>query len=145
MLLLLRKKRGEKSGMRITYFWSGPLPDMASSSHVTGVTSGQKALLGWIWRNFRLRMHRRYFRTMTNVISDHVTDVTSGHVTSGHAQWSDPPHDPTQMLTECTHILLIALPVKLNCHSLLRPAMKLAFVPVNRRHFDLIIFKSCII
>jgi hypothetical protein len=24
-------------------------------------------------------------------ISSHVTDVTSGHVTSGHAQWSDPP------------------------------------------------------
>jgi hypothetical protein len=30
------------------------------------------------------------------VTSCHVTDVTSSHVTSGHAQWSDPP----QMLTE---------------------------------------------
>jgi hypothetical protein len=26
--------------------------------------------------------------------------VTSGDVTSGHAQWSDPPHNPLQMLTE---------------------------------------------
>jgi hypothetical protein len=50
------------------------------------VTSGQKALLWWIWRNFRTS-----FRTMTNVTSGHMTDVTSGHVTSGHAQWSDPP------------------------------------------------------
>ena len=31
------------------------------------------------------------------VISGHVTYVTSGHVTSGHAQSSDPPHDPPQM------------------------------------------------
>ena len=30
------------------------------------------------------------------VTSGHVTDVTD--VTSGHAQWSDPPHDPPQML-----------------------------------------------
>jgi hypothetical protein len=26
--------------------------------------------------------------------------VTSGDVTSGHAQWSDPPHDSPQILTE---------------------------------------------
>ena len=26
--------------------------------------------------------------------------VTSGDVTSDHAQWSDPPHDPPQILTE---------------------------------------------
>jgi hypothetical protein len=25
------------------------------------------------------------------ITSGHVTDVTSGHATSGHAQWSDPP------------------------------------------------------
>ena len=31
-------------------------------------------------------------------ISGHVTDVASGHVNSGHAQWSDPPHDPPQIL-----------------------------------------------
>ena len=33
--ILLRKKRGEKPGMRRTYFRSGPLPDMALSGHVT--------------------------------------------------------------------------------------------------------------
>jgi hypothetical protein len=52
------------------------------------VTSGQKAPLGRILRNFRLRMCITYFRTV------HMTDITSGHVTyvtSGHAQWSDPP------------------------------------------------------
>jgi hypothetical protein len=61
-VLLLRKKRGKKPGMRRTYFRSGPLPDRASSSHVT-VTSGQKPLLRRIWGNFRLRMCRIYFRT----------------------------------------------------------------------------------
>jgi hypothetical protein len=87
MLLLLRKKRGEKA-----WHAQNLLLDRASSSHVT-VTSGQKTPLGRIWRNFRLRMRRTYFRT------GHVTDATSGrvtHVTSGHAQWSDPP----QILTE---------------------------------------------
>ena len=49
MLLLLRKKRGKKQGMRRTYFQSGPLPDRASPGHVTDVTSA------------------------------HVTDVTAGH------------------------------------------------------------------
>ena len=64
MLLLLRKKNaGEKLGMRRTYFRSGQLPDMASSSHVTDVTSGQKAPLGRIWHNIRLHMRRTYFRT----------------------------------------------------------------------------------
>ena len=50
------------------------------------VTSGQKAPLGWIWHNLRLRMRRIYLRTMhvTGITSGHVTDVTSGHVTSGH-------------------------------------------------------------
>ena len=54
---------------------------------------GQKVPLGRILCNFRLRMCITYFRTV------HMIDVTSGHVTyvtSGHAQWSDPP----QMLTE---------------------------------------------
>jgi hypothetical protein len=56
---------------------------------VTDVTSGQKALLGRIWRN-RLRMRRTYFRSgplPARVTSCHVTDVPSGHVTgvpSGH-------------------------------------------------------------
>jgi hypothetical protein len=60
-VLLLRKKRGKKPGMRRTYFRYGTLPERASSGHVT-VTSGQKAPLGRIWRNFRLRMRRIYFR-----------------------------------------------------------------------------------
>ena len=34
-VLLLRKKRGKKPGMCRTYFRSGPLPDRASSGHVT--------------------------------------------------------------------------------------------------------------
>jgi hypothetical protein len=66
MVLLLRKKR--------------------RTGHVTDVTSCQKALLGRIWRNFRLRMRRTYFQIghLTDVTSGHVTDVTSGHVASGH-------------------------------------------------------------
>ena len=86
MVLLLRKKRGKKPGMRRIYFFLGPLPDRASSSHVTDVTSGQKALLGRILRHFRLRMRGTYFRTghLTEVTSGHVTDVTSSHVISGH-------------------------------------------------------------
>ena len=48
MLLLLRKKCGEKSGMRRTYFRSGPLLDMATSGQCLFrsrdfVTSGHKA------------------------------------------------------------------------------------------------------
>ena len=62
--------------MRRTYFRLGPPPDRASVSHVT-VISGQKAPLGRIWCNFRLRIRRTYFRT------GHVTDVTSSHVTNG--------------------------------------------------------------
>jgi hypothetical protein len=93
-VLLLRKgkKRGGKSRSCAEHtsdqdrFRAGPLPDR--------VTSGQKAPLGRILRNFRLRIRRTYFRIW------HVTDVTSGHVTSGHAQWSDPPHDPPQIITE---------------------------------------------
>ena len=87
-LLLLRKKSGgEKTGMRRTYFRTGPLP----------VISGQKALLWRIWCNFRLRMRRTYFRTgnVIGVTSGHVTDVTSVH-----AQWFDPPHDPPQLWLE---------------------------------------------
>ena len=52
MLLLLRKKRGEK---RRTYFRLGPLQDRGFS--------GQKNPLGRILCNFRLRMRRTYFRT----------------------------------------------------------------------------------
>ena len=45
--------------MRRTYFRTRPLP----VRHVTDVTSGEKAPLGRILRNLRLRMHRKYFRT----------------------------------------------------------------------------------
>jgi hypothetical protein len=102
-----KKKCGKKSGMRRTYFRSGPLLDMATSGQCLFrscdfVTSGQKATLRGIWHNFLLCMRRTHFRTMTDVTSGHVTDITSGHVTSdhltsGHAQWSDPPHDPPQI------------------------------------------------
>jgi hypothetical protein len=75
---------------------------MGYSGHVTLSLPVKRPQLGRIWRNFRLRMHRTYFRTLTNVTSGHVTGVTFGHVTSGHdtsghAQWSYPPHDPPQM------------------------------------------------
>jgi hypothetical protein len=56
-----------------------------------------KAPLGRILRNFRLCMRRTYSRT------SHVDDVTSGH-----AQWSDPPHDPPQMrLCPCLYTTCI--------------------------------------
>jgi hypothetical protein len=96
--------------MRITYFPSGPLQDRAPSGHVI---SGQKALLGRILRNFRLRMRRTYFRTghVTDVTSSHVTDVTSGYVTgvtSGHViSGSTPSQHPLKCGLSCTHILLI--------------------------------------
>ena len=83
MLLLLRKKEGKAGHAQ------NLLPVRTTSSHVTDVTSGQKALLGRIWRN-RLRMRRTYFRSgplPARVTSCHVTDVPSGHVTgvpSGH-------------------------------------------------------------
>jgi hypothetical protein len=82
MVLLLRKKRGKKRGMRRTYFRSGPLLDMTTPGQFLFrsrdfVTSGQKASLRRIVRNFRLHMRRTYFRT------GHVTNVTSGHMTSG--------------------------------------------------------------
>ena len=66
-MVLLQKKRGHG------HFRTGSLPV-------------KKAPLGRILRNFRLHMRITYFRT------GHMTDVTSGH-----AQWSDPPHDPPQM------------------------------------------------
>jgi hypothetical protein len=89
-VLLLRKTRGEKRGMRRTYFrsghfWTGPLP-VTWLSHFRS-----KGPLGRILRHFLLRMRRTYFRT---------GHVTSGHVTFGHAQWSDPPHDPPQIRLE---------------------------------------------
>ena len=83
------KKRGKRPGMRRTYSRSGPLPDRAPSGHVTWSLPVKRA----IWRNFRLRMHRTYFRTWSfPVTSGHVTSdhVTSGHVTSGSTPHSTP-------------------------------------------------------
>ena len=95
MLLLQRKKRGKNGACAEPtsgqgHFRTCPLP-------VTWVCHFR------IWRNFRLRMRRTYFRTrhvidvtsghMTDVTSGHVTNVTSGHVTnviSGHV--TSPPH-----------------------------------------------------
>ena len=48
--------------MHRTYFWSWPLPDRASSGHVTLSLAIKKAPLGRIWLRFRLRMRRTYFR-----------------------------------------------------------------------------------
>jgi hypothetical protein len=91
--------------MRRTYFRSGSLPDRASSGHVTDVTSGQKALLGRIWRNFRLRMRRTYFRTW----SLPVTWLTSLPVT-----WLPvaPPHSTTANVT-------LSVPIYYSCRSTL--------------------------
>jgi hypothetical protein len=61
-----KKKAREKPGHAQNLFPVRATSDRASSSHVTDVTSGQKALL---------RMRRTYLRT------GHLTDVTSGHVT----------------------------------------------------------------
>ena len=83
MVLLQRKKRGKKPGMRRTYFQSGPLPDRASSSHVTlslpakGPTRADIA---------QLPVAHAQNILPDSVTSGHVTDVTFGHVTSGYAQ-----------------------------------------------------------
>jgi hypothetical protein len=52
-----------------TYFRLGPLPDMSYSGHVTLSLPVKKKPLGRIWRNIRLRMHRIYLRTLSNVTS----------------------------------------------------------------------------
>ena len=102
LLLLLRKKTRGKTGHAQDIL---PARTASGQGHFQSrdfVTSGQKAPLGRKWCHFRLRMRRTYFRTghVTDVTSGHVTDFTSDHVTSGHAQWSDPPHDPPQMWLE---------------------------------------------
>ena len=67
-----KKKPQGKTGMRIAYFRSWPLPDRASSGHVTDVTSGEKAPLGRILHNFGY------------ACTEHTSGQGSGHVTSGH-------------------------------------------------------------
>jgi len=81
-----------------------PLPDRASSCHVTNVTSGEKAPLRRILHNFRLRMHIVYFRSgplpvtwLTSLPVAHAHVITSGC-------------SPTQLPHKCAvvraHILL---------------------------------------
>jgi hypothetical protein len=70
MLLLLRKKRGGKAGHA-----QNILPVRA--------TSGQKAQLGRIVCNFRLRMRRTYFRTCD---SRHFRSRDSRHFRSRHVR-----------------------------------------------------------
>ena len=98
-MLLLRKKRGKKPVMRRTYFRSGPLPVKRLHEGGYCATSGCACA-------------EHTSGHVTHVISGHVTHVTSGHVTSGNAQWSDPPHDPPQMITELcpytTHIPVLS-------------------------------------
>ena len=81
-----KKKAREKAGHGQNLF-----PNRTASGHgLFGsrdfVTSGQKTTTRADMAQLRLRMRRTYFRTLTNVTSGHVTGVTSGHDTSGHAQ-----------------------------------------------------------
>jgi hypothetical protein len=121
MLLFLRKKRGEKPGMRRTYFRSGPLLDRAPSGQslfrsrdfvIDFVTSGQKDLT-------RADMAQLPVVHAQNILQDrardlchfrHVTNVTSGHVTSG----STPSQHPLKYDLSCTPILLT---VDVNIHA----------------------------
>jgi hypothetical protein len=64
-----REKDGHTQNILSDRAYSG---HVTSGSHVTYVTSGQKAPLGRILRNFRLFMRITYFQTQR------VTDVTSG-------------------------------------------------------------------
>jgi hypothetical protein len=93
---IAKKKAREKAGHA-----QNLLPVRTTSGHVLFrsrdfVTFGQKAPQGRIWRHFLLRMRRTYFRT------GHVTDVTSGHVTSG----STTAQHHRKYDLSCTHILL---------------------------------------
>jgi hypothetical protein len=74
--VLLRKNAGEKTRHAQNILLAS-FGHVTAGSHRTYVTSGQKAPLGRILCNFRLLMRRKNFRAW------HVTDVTSGHVTSG--------------------------------------------------------------
>ena len=60
LVLLLRKRHGKNRACAEHTSGQGwPLP----VRHVTDITSGEKAPLGWILRNFQWSMHRTYFRT----------------------------------------------------------------------------------
>jgi hypothetical protein len=97
-LLLLRVLRNFRLRMRTPKGTHATTTKRGETGHAQKLlpvraTSGQ-GLFRSIWRNFRLRMRRTYFRTRSRYWC-HVTDVTFGHV-----QWSDPPHDPPQMWLE---------------------------------------------
>ena len=69
MVLLLRKKRGKKPGMRRAYFRSGPLPDRSSSGHFRSKCSTRADIAPLPVAHAQ------------NILPMLVTDVTSGHVT----------------------------------------------------------------
>ena len=58
-----KKKAREKSGHAQNLLPIGTASRQGLFRSRDFVTSGQKAILGRIWRNFRLRMRRTYFRT----------------------------------------------------------------------------------
>ena len=105
-MLLLRKKNAGKTGASAEH----------TSGHMTHVTSGQKAPLGRILHNFRLRMCRTYFRTEHVTESLPVTSLpvaphsTSANVTlsvryypyTTYAQWRI---QQKTMITICCSIL----------------------------------------
>ena len=117
-VLLLRKKRGKKPGMRGTYFRSGPFPELRIPK---GTPKGSSDL--WSHPVLLLRkkrgkkpgMRRTYFRYGTlpeRASSGHVTDVTSGHVTdftSGHVTSGSTSQHLRKYDLSCTHILLTSL------------------------------------
>jgi len=83
MLLLLRKKRGKKPGMRRTYFRICHLP------------------VTWLWADMaHLPVAHAHNILPNRVTSGHVTDVTSGHVTSGSTTSNDNLSVPIYYLYE---------------------------------------------
>jgi hypothetical protein len=95
MLLLLRKKRGEKAGHAQNILQDSATSGQATSGHVTDVTSGQKAPLGRILCNYRLRMRRTYFRFrwLTSCPVMWLPDTSlpvAPHRSSANATWAVP-------------------------------------------------------
>jgi hypothetical protein len=83
MILLLRQKRGEKPGMRRTYFRTGPLPvTWLCHFRSKGPTRADIAQLP-VAHAHNILPDRVTSGHVTDVTSGHMTYVTSGHVTSG--------------------------------------------------------------
>jgi len=95
MLLLLRKKRGEKESMYITYFRSGPLP-VTWLCHFRSKDPTRADMV-------QLPVAHGQIILPVRVTSGRVTDVTSGHVTSGSTSQHLRKYDFV-----CIHILLIS-------------------------------------